>query len=506
MAKKENKKEQNTSSILWKLTFVIPSIIFAVISLYVLSINLYAIYKYKYELSFLILIIPICLFVLTFLLLKISKYKKISTIFKYIYLLLFFCLIFYIGFKTRVGMFNTWDYGQLIRAAFSIVQGETYNRLYFIRYPNNIILLFFETILCKVGKIYNSSITLKGVQSITILVNVIIIFINIIFTSLMAKKINGQKGYIISNILILIFAPFYLYATILYSDTIGMLLNITAFLLYYYLNNVKSSKIKKLLDILLALDIIIGFKFKATNIFIVIAIIIDWISQKEIKDIFKLILLLIIILIPINFAINKWFGLTAEEQEKYQFPYTHWIMMTLNPDKTGGYSEEDVQYTMSFNTIQERKEANISKIKERTKSYGTKELIHRILVTKNIYTWSNPTLGTDDYLGRFPNEKNFINEMVTVKGKNYSKYIKHIRSIYLILLTFMFISVIYNIKDKNKYIFISQLLIVGIFLFELIWECHSRYLYTFLPFMIILATYSIAKVYDSIINLSKEKE
>ena len=41
-------------------------------------------------------------------------------------------------------------------------------------------------------------------------------------------------------------------------------------------------------------------------------------------------------------------------------------------------------------------------------------------------------------------------------------------------------------------------MIIGIFLFELVWECNSRYLYTFLPYIILLSSYSINKVYNSI--------
>ncbi len=504
---KTKNKKANKNNILWKICFLIPTFIFIIIGVFILLLNLYAIYKVNNKVSpILLILIPIFLFIVLFLGEKIVKHKKINIILKILILTSLFVFIFFIGFKTRVGLFNTWDYGQLIRSAFSIIQeDELYNRPYFIRYPNNTILLQFEILLCIIGNMYNSAITLKGIQSITILVNVIITFINIITTSMIFKKITKQKNNYITYILILLFAPFYLYATILYTDSIGMLLNLIALLLYYSLNNTESSKIKKLLFFLLALDIVIGFKFKATNIFILIAIAIDLLTQKEFKNIFKLVILTILVLIPVNLTLNTLFKVTEAEKEAYEFPYTHWIMMTLNPKTEGGYNEDDVKYTKSFDTIQKRKEANIDKIKERINYFGPVKLIKRILITKNIRTWTNPTLGTSDYLGRHPAKKNFINETVTLNGKHFNKYIKYLNSLYIIMWILIIISAIYNIEDKNSYVFISQLMIVGIFLFELIWECNSRYLYSFLPFMITLASYSLIKLKDTLLFFKDNK-
>lgn len=38
------------------------------------------------------------------------------------------------------------------------------------------------------------------------------------------------------------------------------------------------------------------------------------------------------------------------EAERWEFPPTHWIMMALN--NTGGYVQEDVDYTKSFDTYE----------------------------------------------------------------------------------------------------------------------------------------------------------
>ena len=447
-----NKKQSDEKSLLSFITFDLPSIMFGLISLFIFMINIFAIVQNNYCFSIITIVLILIVFFISCFLSK--KIKKIPLIYKIIFIILLLLFILYIGFKTRVNL--SWDYGTLINISYKIVKGQNdWNKIYIIRYPNNTILLLFEIFLAKIGTIYNSEITLVGIQSITIIFNSIIVFFNIILLQHISQKILKQNNTIIPLILMIIYVPYYLYATILYSDTIGMFLNIVALLLYYYVNNVNSPKTKKILHFLLVLDIIIGFKFKATNIFIAIAIIIDLISKKEFKNIFKFIILLLIVLIPINFAINKCFKVTSEEQEKYQFPYTHWIMMALNPTARGGYIEDDVQYTASFMTSAEKKEANKKEIYSRIKQYGFKGLVKKILITKNIRTWTEPTISTNDYLNRMPYKKTFINKVVTKDGKYYKTYEKYIRSVYLILIFTTIISIFYNIKERNIYIYKS---------------------------------------------------
>ena len=58
-------------------------------------------------------------------------------------------------------------------------------------------------------------------------------------------------------------------------------------------------------------------------------------------------------------------GISDEKMvDRYRFPVTHWIMMSLNSEyKT--HVDEDVDFTMSFDTYDDKKQANIREIKAR---------------------------------------------------------------------------------------------------------------------------------------------
>ena len=46
-------------------------------------------------------------------------------------------------------------------------------------------------------------------------------------------------------------------------------------------------------------------------------------------------------------------------------------MMGMNPDSMGVYSEDDVQFSASFSSVEERNTADMAKAVERVKQMGT---------------------------------------------------------------------------------------------------------------------------------------
>ena len=49
-----------------------------------------------------------------------------------------------------------------------------------------------------------------------------------------------------------------------------------------------------------------------------------------------------------NSVLLREYKIGPELKDQYQFPYAHWVMMMLND--SGGYNQEDVDYTESFDS------------------------------------------------------------------------------------------------------------------------------------------------------------
>ena len=69
------------------------------------------------------------------------------------------------------------------------------------------------------------------------------------------------------------------------------------------------------------------------------------------------VILLIVCILPlILLKAVKYQKFDAERLNNIKFPITHWIMMGLNKNKNGVYSQSDVDYTISFPNVLTKKE------------------------------------------------------------------------------------------------------------------------------------------------------
>ncbi len=459
-------------------------VLFIIIFSYVLILNIQEIKEEP------LLIISLILAIIGSLLIsKIPNFNIKNKYIKGILIILLYISILTIGLLTRVDL--TWDYGELINSTYKYCTGGQESYYYFARYPNNIPLFIIEIILCKICLFFRPDMTVVGLHTATILLNSIIVFLNILLMCYITNKINGSKNKI-GTITILLFSPLVLYTAILYTDTIGILIMSLITFIYYLYSKSITKKQKIILSIIMCILLAFGFKMKATTIFPLIAIVINMLYEKKFVQPISLIALTIIMLIPVNLLLDMNYKVTEENEKKFGFPYSHWIMMSLNPLTEGGYITEDVVFTMSLKDIDERKKVTVEEIKNRLKDYGVKGSLERIFYTKPNRTWTDPTFYTENKLARkADSEDNLLQSFVHWKGKNNIYYLVYITTIYYVILIGILKSGIKTFKEHNRFIFYSQLLLIGIFMFELVWECNPRYIYTFIPFMIICATYGL---------------
>lgn len=93
-------------------------------------------------------------------------------------------------------------------------------------------------------------------------------------------------------------------------------------------------------------------------------------------------------------------GISDEKMvDRYRFPVTHWIMMSLNSEyKT--HVDEDVDFTMSFDTYDAKKQANIREIKARLENISTPYEACKMAYHKVARTWDSGGFSYGKYLSR----------------------------------------------------------------------------------------------------------
>lgn len=355
------------------------------------------------------------------------------------------------------------------------------NNEYFSIYPNNkflfMILYYLQILLPNYSRII---FNIFSSLNITIMSLYIYKSINII-----SNKNNALLG-----LIIIVTQPiFYLYASYCYTDV--FVLPFTTILFYLIIKTIKTNKSNKsiLYSILIGILSIIGYKIRAIAIFVLIAYFVYLIFNKciksQIKNIFIIFISLILTLSLINISENKFFKLNDNSKE---FPLTHWIMMGSNEEKNGFYNQSD--YLLSYNTknIKERKELNKKVIKERIKKQKVFKNI-KLIITKICTVWSRGDYSYQKYL-ELVNNYNFAYKYVIEDKNIIINYLLQINKISIIILSIISLIKIY----KSKKISILSITLFGSIIFYLIWEVCPRYGLSFLPWLIIISSYS----YESI--------
>ena len=357
---------------------------------------------------------------------------------------------------------------------------------YFINCPNNIPLLIINIIVYKIA----SFIGISEFYLVGTLVNIIVIDLSIFITYLTVKRVFDFNKAIMSLVIFFFFTPIFLYVPIFYTDTMSILFPILIVYLYIIFKDLLLDKKRVILLILISLITFIGMKIKVTVSIVLIAILIDVMINFKFRDFFKmsfvLITPLLILLFSYPFFVNKTGILPFKIQDAGEIPYTHWVMMGMSKEGEGGYLWEDLKYTLSFETKEERKNANILEIKKRLNNFGV-DGYAKFLLNKASMTWGDGTYFAPQKLNRQPVRTTVLHQIVLPDSKYYKYYYNFCFSFqFLFLIAMIFKNIINFQETKIDKINFVNLAIFGLFLFLLLWETRSRYIVNFIPLFVLI--------------------
>ena len=182
-----------------------------------------------------------------------------------------------------------------------------------------------------------------------------------------------------------------------------------------------------------------------------------------------------------------------------EIPFTHWVMMGMTERNSyvdgrkwiGWYNPDSLDYTLKYKTTDERKKANIKKIKEQYQDMGFMNYLY-FLYRKALFTWSDasfyaPALVTGETLYKGENIVRKYSDSKITRPLTFYSNLGMFLFIYLIII----VSTLKDIKNKSYSINYARLSIFGLVLFLLIWEDSSRYLITYIPVMLLCTIHGL---------------
>lgn len=397
----------------------------------------------------------------------------------------------------------SWDWGQLIRSASSyVLDGTLKNEAYFARYPNNqlwvgCLIVFFK--MCHavypaggLGYFAAASSALS-----VLLVQLSMLAFRAVVITLMGPR-RGSFAWLLCNL----YVPLWYYAPFAYSDTPAVLLCALALWLYVSLREGgEGGRSLGRLARLVALGAVFGLAYRVKLMLLVLAVamLVDTLVRRpSVREAVAAALALgvgaaLAVALSGAFA-SRYVRVSAQDADRYQFPPLHWVMMSLD---YGGFVQDDVNYTASFDTYAERQVADAARLRERVEARGASGTAGFVMVTKAVRTWGNATLAGDDYVSRkqrFP--ESLPVRAMALDGDLHTPALVYAWAGHLLLVLGLLVSPAVGLARRDDRALLLQLAAVGIYLFFCAWECNSRYLVPFAPALLLGALYGWASLRD----------
>ncbi len=433
--------------------------------------------------------------------------RKIKLIFISVILFLVQVIIIY-TYYFRTG----WDVEAIINKAYSLGVGEEdkyFFTSYFSYYPNNIfITIVFSKILWFVNMVGVGKYSYFSLLIIQSLINILTGGLIFIVVARVTKKVYlAWSGYSLYIILIWL-SP---WTSIPYSDSMGLVYPILIYYLYISLDN-KRFELMKL--IFIGVFSVCGYFIKPQTFIITIAIIIIncfYIKKIYIKTLIRKSVIIAISMFVCFLGIKE---INSDERlsldKELEISYYHFINMGLNDVTDGGYLDDDATISMWELNKEKRKEDNVNAIRSRLKNYGFLGLVkHQVKKTLNNYNDGTFGWGLEGNFYYSVDKKDNsklakITRSIYYEDGSYHVYYKYLmQGIWLLILSILPLNIFRRNEPLDNYSKVIYLSLIGLFLFESIFEARSRYLYTYVPIFIVGAMLGIDGVLDCKNNFIK---
>ena len=189
-------------------------------------------------------------------------------------------------------------------------------------------------------------------------------------------------------------------------------------------------------------------------------------------------------------------SLPLERDADAEFGPAHFLMMGLNTETMGVYLKEDVEYSASFPNREQRDRADLERAMERLRDMGGAGFL-RLMVQKTLTNYADGTFCWDGegefYVSRIEREPtplgDFLRELYDSGDWGGRYFPVWANAAHMLWLAVLLLSCFSGLAGQDARRDCLMLGILGLSLFELLFEARARYLYTYVPLYITLAAY-----------------
>ena len=195
---------------------------------------------------------------------------------------------------------------------------------------------------------------------------------------------------------------------------------------------------------------------------------------------------------------NNSMGINVDKEKRFNI--THYAMLGWNPESKGVFTIKDENFSGKYEKLKDREKANLEELKRRITEMGLggviNQIVRKILTNYNDGTFSG--VATFVYIRKEYNIEGinkelseFLKNIYYENGKYNMIYTQIMQCLWIGILIFNMFS--YN-DGKSTKISIVILGIIGLFIFEILFEARSRYIFIYVPLYIFLGVIGLKNV------------
>lgn len=408
------------------------------------------------------------------------------------------CLFVLQRLITHTVIFGTgWDAGGVVNFAWRIATegiATDWESYYLSVYPNNTIIILLYSLCIRLRMLFGEALVRRDVLLTLTVVNSVVSCVTAYCVYRLAQLITKDKRTALlawlAYCLLIAFSPWIL---IPYSDSLA--LGFPVWILYVYFND----EMKRGKWFLIGVLSYLGFRIKpavaVALIAIVICELIDFIRGQRRMGIARAMaaLLTAALLAHAGYLALPRESVGWKVDEEMAMGMPHYIMMGLNEETVGGYWADDASFSSAILTKAERTRANLEEAFRRLKKMGPDGYL-RFLADKNAINFHDGTFA-------WGHEGDFMRVVFDVEQ---TRAVRILRSIFypdgdrhhhlmnLLQVGWMGVLIgqtasMMGRNRKKKELLTFYLCFAGILLYALMFESRARYLYVFVPVMIVTA-------------------
>lgn len=419
----------------------------------------------------------------------------------------------------------------VMTSAMRLVAGETpetadmfYNSTYFPQYQNQFGYLFLMIAIAKLGMLLTGHVSFAHFA----IFNLLVVEVSVLMAVICAERVGRKVGIAscgLRAMVILALAPFlWMMVPYAYTDSLVLPFLMGAILASMYgMDHIQPQKgvllfqKKSYGDFLrffaVGILIAVGYKVKGNIIIFLVALEMMLFVKTPLKKWCELSVALVTafaaVSLVFSFIISSTGLMTKEQSDHYKFPMTHWVMMGMD---SFGPSGADVEYTKSFKTYKEKKEAVAERMKEKFDRMGMAGLLNHIYKKTTAAGWESGMFSMDFMLSLTtgsitPKRYSGIHDYILRTGPYHDKFRPWAHAYWNALEILMLIGFFsFGRKKKETLLVLVRLFITGTILFFMMWEANSRYIFSSSLFVSILAAFEMeALSHAALLVRHKEK-